>query len=98
LLNRQYLPANWVPPFIPHFPGAEGLALLQTGAVLKHSRLKSRPIKVADHLPDSHGDIENATLSITLAFRMNGTSLQNIVIFAFELGDGRTDALLGSRT
>ena len=30
IVNRHFLPANWNPPFIPHAPGAEGHALLQT--------------------------------------------------------------------
>ena len=100
IVNRHFLPANWNPPFIPHAPGAEGLALLQTKAKI----VRKGPVSASDGVLNDNNQaqvisIHNALqqtvdeiegMPFTLAEFVNQKQVQqhDLAVCVWEVHDG----------
>ena len=99
VVNRHFLPANWNPPFLPHAPGAEGLALLQTktkvinrgsndgvdGHHLQHTDKVRASLSEALGSPDD--DVEGVPFTLALLFSQQRTQHCEILVCVWEIHD-----------
>ena len=100
LVQRHVLPQNWNPPFIPHAPGAEGLALLQRGAQVTRigsthdanphispALEESTKIKIAPALSHDTCDIDQFPFTLASLFSQAHEHGTELVVCIWELND-----------
>ena len=110
LVNRIIVPQNWYPPFLPHMPGAEGLALLQLEARVKRRSYEAhdeelkgglsvktgRAISIADAIGCTDDDVEGAQFTLSSLFSRAGHLASQIVVCAWEVNQGKIEIELHS--
>ena len=96
LVHRVVVPNNWYPPFLPHMPGAEGLALLQTKAAIKQrvnapkaqqGRMPTascsaglNTISLHDAIEWDEGDVQGIQFSLNELFSQAGPFAHDLVV------------------
>jgi len=100
IVNRQFVPQNWNPPFIPHAPGAEGLALLQKQAkVIRHRNTddletfdihgsQPRTISIHDALGSDDEDVEGMPFTLAVLINQQQAQQKDLAICVWEMHDG----------
>ena len=110
LVNRIIVPQNWYPPFLPHMPGAEGLALLQLEARVKRRSYEAhdeelkgglsvktgRAVSIADAIGCTDDDVEGAQFTLSSLFSRAGHLASQIVVCAWEVNQGKIEIELHS--
>lgn len=101
LVNRHFLPANWNPPFIPHAPGAEGLALLQKRVTVERTTGKSNipiqrhastgpvtPLLIQSCLSNQECDVQDVPFTLSVFMNQKHVQEAKIMFCTWELHDG----------
>ena len=100
LVHRVVIPVGWNPPVIPHMPGAEGLALLQTRARMispgsgetirrcKSHDLTAVPISLFHELGQCTDDIDSIPFTLARMFLDVARQAQDMVVCIWQMHDG----------
>ena len=72
LVQRHTMPGHWNPPFIPHAPGAEGLALLQTQTWISRGKADTGVEESA------RAAVEPKNLLLETAVSIDASDIENI--------------------
>ena len=107
LVHRVVVPNNWYPPFLPHMPGAEGLALLQTKAAIKQrvnapkaqqGRMPTascsaglNTISLHDAIEWDEGDVQGIQFLLSELFSQAGPFAHDLVVCVWEVHDSDVD-------
>ena len=100
VVNRHFLPANWNPPFLPHAPGAEGLALLQVKAQVHRANAQDRAQEESAHgqvhevislsraFPTTDDDVESVPFTLSLFFQQQRVQQNDMLLCVWEINNG----------
>ena len=101
LVHRLVVPHNWYPPFLPHMPGAEGLALLQVATTVAKTAYQatwpstkqnepaheqvSTTISLESAIGGLDDDIQGAPFTLGTLFSRAGELAHDLVVCAWEV-------------